>query len=134
MPGAAWAWTSQTPALAEGYQVVATGRDTDKVAKAIGEADNLLVVKLDIAHLADAEAGAAVEATVERFGTIDGQHRLDPKVPIEDVVGTVNDLITEGIIERFGLCEVSADTIRRAHAVQRGSLASMRHSPLAHGG
>ena len=45
-------------------------------------------------------------------------HRLDPAVPIEDVAGTVKDLIREGKVRRFGLCEVSAQTIRRAHAVQ----------------
>ena len=46
------------------------------------------------------------------------QHRLDPAVPIEDVAGTVKDLIQEGKVRRFGLCEVNAQTIRRAHAVQ----------------
>ena len=46
------------------------------------------------------------------------QHRLDPAVPIEDVAGTVNDLIREGKVKRFGLCEVNPQTIRRAHAVQ----------------
>lgn len=46
------------------------------------------------------------------------QHRLDPAVPIEDVAGTVKDLIQEGKVRRFGLCEVGAQTIRRAHAVQ----------------
>jgi aryl-alcohol dehydrogenase-like predicted oxidoreductase len=46
------------------------------------------------------------------------QHRLDPKVPIEDVAGTVRDLIQQGKVRRFGLCEVGAQTIRRAHAVQ----------------
>lgn len=46
------------------------------------------------------------------------QHRLDPNVPIEDVAGTVKDLITEGKVKHFGLCEVGAETIRKAHAVQ----------------
>lgn len=46
------------------------------------------------------------------------QHRLDPNVPIEDVAGTVKDLIQEGKVKRFGLCEVGAATIRKAHAVQ----------------
>lgn len=46
------------------------------------------------------------------------QHRLDPAVPIEDVAGTVKDLIKEGKVRRFGLCEVNAQTIRRAHAEQ----------------
>jgi NAD(P)-dependent dehydrogenase (short-subunit alcohol dehydrogenase family) len=56
-------------ALAAGHKVVATGRNTDKVAKAIGKADDLLIVKLDVTKLSDAEA--AVKAAVERFGTID---------------------------------------------------------------
>jgi aryl-alcohol dehydrogenase-like predicted oxidoreductase len=46
------------------------------------------------------------------------QHRFDPNVPIEDVAGTVKDLIQEGKVKRFGLCEVTAATIRKAHAVQ----------------
>lgn len=46
------------------------------------------------------------------------QHRLDPAVPIEDVAGTVKELIQQGKVKRFGLCEVGAQTIRRAHAVQ----------------
>jgi aryl-alcohol dehydrogenase-like predicted oxidoreductase len=46
------------------------------------------------------------------------QHRVDPKVPIEDVAGTIKDLIKEGKILHFGLSEASAKTIRRAHAVQ----------------
>jgi len=56
-------------ALAAGNAVVATGRDTDAVAKAIGKADQLLVVKLDVTRPEDAEA--AVGAAVERFGHID---------------------------------------------------------------
>jgi aryl-alcohol dehydrogenase-like predicted oxidoreductase len=46
------------------------------------------------------------------------QHRVDPDVPIEDVAGTVRDLIAEGKVGHFGLSEASAETIRRAHAVQ----------------
>lgn len=46
------------------------------------------------------------------------QHRADPSVPIEDVAGAVADLIKEGKVRHFGLCEVSAQTIQRAHAVQ----------------
>lgn len=45
------------------------------------------------------------------------QHRVDPNVPIEDVAGTVRDLIAEGKVRYFGLSEASADVIRRAHAV-----------------
>jgi aryl-alcohol dehydrogenase-like predicted oxidoreductase len=46
------------------------------------------------------------------------QHRVDPKVPIEDVAGTVKTLIEQGKVKHFGLSEASAATIRRAHAVQ----------------
>jgi aryl-alcohol dehydrogenase-like predicted oxidoreductase len=46
------------------------------------------------------------------------QHRVDPEVPIEDVAGTVKDLIREGKVKHFGLSEAGAKTIRRAHAVQ----------------
>lgn len=46
------------------------------------------------------------------------QHRVDPNVPIEDVAGTVKDLIKEGKVKYFGLSEAGVQTIRRAHAVQ----------------
>jgi aryl-alcohol dehydrogenase-like predicted oxidoreductase len=46
------------------------------------------------------------------------QHRVDPQVPIEEVAGTVRDLIKAGKVKHFGLSEASAETIRRAHAVQ----------------
>ena|SRR5579871_6011525 len=46
------------------------------------------------------------------------QHRVDPQVPIEDVAGTVKDLIQEGKVRHFGLSEAGAHTIRRAHAAQ----------------
>ncbi len=45
------------------------------------------------------------------------QHRMDRSVPIEEVAGTIGDLIKEGKVKRWGVCEVSADVIRRAHAV-----------------
>ena len=56
-------------ALAAGHRVVATGRNTDRVTKAIGEADNLLVVKLDVTSPADAEA--SMKAAVDKFSRID---------------------------------------------------------------
>ncbi len=46
------------------------------------------------------------------------QHRVDPKVPIEDTAGAVKDLIAEGKVKHFGMSEAGAKTIRRAHAVQ----------------
>src|SRR4029077_13544500 len=56
-------------ALAGGHAVVATGRNTKAVADALGEADDLLVVKMDVTSLASAEV--AVTAAVDRFGSID---------------------------------------------------------------
>ena len=56
-------------ALAAGHTVVATGRDSNAVAKAVGRSDNLLVLKLDVTNRAD--AAAAVQAAVDRFGRID---------------------------------------------------------------
>ncbi|HEX8432945.1 MAG TPA: aldo/keto reductase, partial [Longimicrobium sp.] len=55
-----------------------------------------------------------------RVETIDllYQHRVDPEVPIEDVAGTVRELIGEGKVKHFGLSEAGVGTIRRAHAVQ----------------
>ena len=62
------------------------------------------------------------EASLKRLRTdrIDllYQHRVDPNVPIEDVAGTVKDLINEGKVKHFGMSEAGAQTIRRAHAVQ----------------
>lgn len=63
-----------------------------------------------------------VDASLKRLGieTIDllYQHRVDPAVPIEDVAGTVKELIAAGKVRHFGLSEAAASTIRRAHAVQ----------------
>jgi aryl-alcohol dehydrogenase-like predicted oxidoreductase len=63
----------------------------------------------------------AVDGSLKRLRTdvIDllYQHRVDPDVPIEDVAGTVKELITEGKVKYFGLSEAGAKTIRRAHAV-----------------
>jgi len=64
---------------------------------------------------------AVAEASLQRLGieTIDlfYQHRVDPNVPIEDVIGTMKDLINEGKIRTIGLSEAGVKTIRRAHAV-----------------
>jgi aryl-alcohol dehydrogenase-like predicted oxidoreductase len=65
---------------------------------------------------------AAVEGSLARLGieTIDllYQHRVDPNVPIEDVAGTVRDLVGEGKVKHFGMSEPGVKTLRRAHAVQ----------------
>ena len=65
---------------------------------------------------------AAVEGSLKRlrvdFIDLYYQHRVDPNVPIEDVAGAVKDLVQQGKVKHFGLSEASAQTIRRAHAVQ----------------
>lgn len=65
---------------------------------------------------------AAVEGSLKRLqtGVIDllYQHRVDPDVPIEDVAGTIKDLIREGKVKYFGLSEAGVQTIRKAHAIQ----------------
>lgn len=76
----------------------------------------------------------AVEGSLRRLRTdhIDllYQHRVDPKVPMEDVAGTVKDLIREGKVLHFGLSEASAASIRRAYAVQPVSAVQSEYSLL----
>jgi aryl-alcohol dehydrogenase-like predicted oxidoreductase len=64
----------------------------------------------------------SVEGSLKRLNTevIDlyYQHRVDPNVPMEDVAGTIKDLIQEGKVKHFGLSEAGVESIRRAHAVQ----------------
>lgn len=73
-----------------------------------------------------------VEASLKRLKieTIDllYQHRVDPSVPIEDVAGTVQQLIAEGKVKYFGLSEAGAATIRRAHAVHPVSAVQNQYS------
>jgi aryl-alcohol dehydrogenase-like predicted oxidoreductase len=68
-------------------------------------------------HIKEAAEGSLRRLKVE---TIDlyYQHRVDPDVPIEEVAGAVKELIQEGKVKHFGLSEASAQTIRRAHAIQ----------------
>lgn len=74
----------------------------------------------------------AVEGSLKRLRTdhIDlyYQHRVDPRVPIEEVAATVKDLISEGKVLHFGLSEAKADIIRRAHAVCRVSAVQSEYS------
>ena len=69
------------------------------------------------AHIRQAIEGSLRRLRVEAIDLY-YQHRVDPAVPIEDVAGTVKDLIQAGKVRHFGLSEASATTIRRAHAVQ----------------
>lgn len=78
---------------------------------------------------------ASVEASLKRLGTdhIDlyYQHRLDPKIPVEEVAGVMADLIREGKITHWGLSEATEDTIRRAHAVCPVTAIQNRYSMMA---
>jgi aryl-alcohol dehydrogenase-like predicted oxidoreductase len=67
-----------------------------------------------IREVCDASLGRLGIETIDLFY----QHRVDPDVPIEDVAGTVRDLIAEGKIRHFGMSEPAVETLRRAHAVQ----------------
>lgn len=77
---------------------------------------------------------SAVEGMLKRLRieTIDllYLHRMDPNVPIEDIAGTVKDLIKEGKTRNFGLSEVSPETIRKAHAVQPVAALQSEYSML----
>ncbi|RZL96437.1 MAG: aldo/keto reductase [Variovorax sp.] len=79
----------------------------------------------------------AAEASLQRLKVeaIDlfYQHRVDPDVPIEDVAGAVKDLVTRGLVRHFGLTGASAETLRRAHAVQRVSALQADYSLWARG-
>jgi aryl-alcohol dehydrogenase-like predicted oxidoreductase len=67
-------------------------------------------------HIKEAVEGSLKRLKVEAIDLL-YQHRVDPNVPIEDVAGTVKELIQEGKVKHFGLSEAGVQTIRRAHAV-----------------
>jgi aryl-alcohol dehydrogenase-like predicted oxidoreductase len=98
---------------------VAPFRDHVVIATKFGFKDGSAAAGVDSrpAHIRE-----VADASLRRLGTdrIDlfYQHRVDPNVPIEDVAGTVKDLIREGKVKHFGLSEANAQTIRKAHAVQ----------------
>ncbi len=68
-------------------------------------------------HIKEAVEGSLKRLKVEAIDLL-YQHRVDPNVPIEDVAGTVKELIEEGKVKHFGLSEAGVQTIRRAHAAQ----------------
>jgi len=69
------------------------------------------------AHIREVVDGMLTRLCVDAIDLL-YQHRVDPDVPIEDVAGTMRDLIAAGKVKHFGLSEAGAETIRRAHAVQ----------------
>jgi len=100
-------------------EALAPIRDEVVIATKFGFAEGLPKKGLDsrperIRAVADASLKRLETDRIDLFY----QHRPDPNVPIEDVAGTVRDLIQEGKVKHFGLSEAGAETIRRAHAVQ----------------
>ena len=97
-----------------GQVVIATkfGHDIDPVTKA--RTGKLNSRPEHIKEVAEASLKRLRTDTIDLFY----QHRVDPEVPIEDVAGTVKELIQQGKVKHFGLSEAGVKTIRRAHAVQ----------------
>ena len=100
-------------------EALASVRDKVVIATKFGFKEGLTSLGLDSRpeHIRE-----VAEAALKRLDTdvIDlfYQHRVDPAVPIEDVAGTVKDLIAEGKVKHFGMSEAGAETIRKANAVQ----------------
>jgi aryl-alcohol dehydrogenase-like predicted oxidoreductase len=109
------------------------GKNEELIAKAIqGKRDKVLIAsKFGNVRGPDGQRGGtnsspeyvpvACEASLKRLGTdvidVYFQHRVDPKVPIEDTVGAMAKLVEQGKVRYLGLCEAGVDTIRRAHKV-----------------
>jgi aryl-alcohol dehydrogenase-like predicted oxidoreductase len=83
----------------------------------LGRSDDQQVLNSRPQHIRQVTEGSLKRLRVEAIDLY-YQHRVDPDVPIDDVAGTVRDLIEEGKVKHFGLSEVGVQTIRRAHAVQ----------------
>ena len=113
-------------------QIYGPFQNEELVGRAIkGKRDGLIIAskfgfKFDGANIVGVDGSAmnaktAVEATLKRLGIdcldLYYQHRVDPSVPIEETVGAMADLITEGKIKHIGLSEAGAETLRRAAAV-----------------
>lgn len=100
-------------------EAVAPFRDQVVIATKFGFEDGQPMKGVDSrpSHIRDVADAALKRLKVDRIDLF-YQHRVDPNVPIEDVAGTVKDLISEGKVAHFGLSEAGEQTIRRAHAVQ----------------
>lgn len=121
-----------------------TGTNEQLVGKAVKPIRDQVVVATKFGFDMDAEPlGSGVDSRPERIRTVTEnslryldldvidllyQHRVDPDVPIEEVAGTVKELIAEGKVRWFGLSEAGPDTIRRAHAVQPVSALQTEYS------
>lgn len=101
-------------------EAVAPFRDKVAIATKFGfdfEAGSVVGLNSRAEHIKQVVEGSLKRLKTDRIDLY-YQHRVDPKVPIEDVAGAIKDLIREGKVLHFGLSEASAKTIRRAHAVQ----------------
>lgn len=110
------------PYLSEEYiaEAVAPFRDKIVIATKFGfgvEEKQFSVLNSEPKHLRRAVEGSLKRLKTDRIDLL-YQHRVDPKTPMEDVAGTVKDLIQEGKVLHFGLSEANATSIRKAHAVQ----------------
>jgi aryl-alcohol dehydrogenase-like predicted oxidoreductase len=83
----------------------------------VGRSDGKQILNSRPEHIREVTEGSLKRLRVQAIDLY-YQHRVDPDVPIEEVAGTVKDLIREGKVKHFGLSEAGAQTIRRAHAVQ----------------
>jgi aryl-alcohol dehydrogenase-like predicted oxidoreductase len=93
----------------------------------IGRADGKQILNSRPDHVHKATDGSLKRLRVEAIDLY-YQHRVDPNVPIEEVAGTVKDLIAEGKVKHFGLSEAGVSTIRRAHAVQPVAVVQSEYS------
>ncbi|MEN2469102.1 aldo/keto reductase [Burkholderia sp. GS2Y] len=100
-------------------EAVAPFRDQVVIATKFGfeNAEPMKGVDSRPSHIREVADAALKRLKIDRIDLF-YQHRVDPNVPIEDVAGTVKDLIREGKVAHFGLSEAGEQTIRRAHAVQ----------------
>jgi len=100
-------------------EALAAHRDKVVIATKFGFKDGLPATGLDSQphNIRRVTEEALVRLRTDRIDLL-YQHRVDPNVPIEDVAGTVRDLIKEGKVKHFGMSEAGAQTIRKAHAVQ----------------
>lgn len=110
------------PYISEEYlgEAVAPFRDNVVIATKFGfgvEEKQPTALNSQPKHIRRAVEGSLKRLKTDRIDLL-YQHRVDPKIPMEDVAGTVSDLIREGKVLHFGLSEASAISIRKAHAVQ----------------
>jgi aryl-alcohol dehydrogenase-like predicted oxidoreductase len=105
-----------------GQVVIAT-----KFGFEVGRADKQQILNSRPEHIRKVTEGSLERLRVDAIDLY-YQHRVDPSVPIEDVAGTIRDLIAEGKVKHFGLSEAGAETIRRAHAVQPVSAVQSEYS------